>query len=369
MNTPQHRRLFQGSANYLDYVKRFIDPALWFKMDELGGIITFNYGNLALPFVQLCADGSMEAVGVGAWTATDATLTKELGTPHSGLQVLRIAKTGVNPSAKQAIMTVGKNYYITGVARSNGTAVPCAGSGLATVWTGTTSVNWQPFAFVITTTSANIALAISSGAGWVEFDDVTCSESGYDGTPATCTPAQPGKRGPTDAYLFDGANSKITIPNGAYANFPSMTLGMLARITAAGEAGSGRLFDCSAAASLSMITNGAGTLSMSRATAGASTSTTNWTAAVWKWYFATYNMFDGVKKPRMYIGYNGTVNEVAYASQVAISALLDLSAQVFVIGNRVGIDRTYNGLMDEFLLCNRELPMPEMINLTRLTNV
>lgn len=126
---------------------------------------------------QLLVDGNMESAGVGAWTALQSVLSKQVTNPYSGTQCLRIAHNVTSDAyAGQSILSNGTNYTITGVARSNGTGVPLIylNSG-ASVWSGTKSTIWQPFtASGVSDGSAAYLAGNNLGVGdYVEYDDVT----------------------------------------------------------------------------------------------------------------------------------------------------------------------------------------------------
>ncbi|MCP4711233.1 MAG: LamG domain-containing protein, partial [Planctomycetes bacterium] len=98
--------------------------------------------------VELIVDGDMGAAGVSSWAPVNgATISKEVGTPHSGTQCLRITAPGSSAYyAKQTILTVGKSYFVTGWTRSDGSKIPqVACPGHAVLWSGTTSTSWQEF--------------------------------------------------------------------------------------------------------------------------------------------------------------------------------------------------------------------------------
>lgn len=141
-------------------------------------------GGFAYPdnYWNALEDGDMERTGAGLWTAgNSATLSKQVTSPHSGSQLLRIAYNGVaNPYAydSQAPFTIGQVYRVKGWARSDGTAVPQAYHPWGTpVWTGTNSTSWQPFdvTFLATATTGSIGTTLGV-AGYVEFDDVVIFE-------------------------------------------------------------------------------------------------------------------------------------------------------------------------------------------------
>ncbi len=125
---------------------------------------------------ELLSDSSMEATGTGEWAAgSSATLTKETGSPYQGLQVLRVAYNGTSvPFAYQVIGASGDVLHIAGRARGDGTYAPGIrnASGLS-VWTGSTSTDWQHFNLTVTLDGTYLRLvAIATGAGYCEFDAI-----------------------------------------------------------------------------------------------------------------------------------------------------------------------------------------------------
>jgi hypothetical protein len=133
-------------------------------------------------------DYDMEQSGVAAWTASNATLTKETGAAPEGggTQVLKIAQTIAATSGlayQPGTMTVAATYEVEGWARSDGVLVPAIrDAGIAYVWEGTTSTAWQYFKFVYTAGAAALELRSVNGAGaiddfvefaWVKIREVT----------------------------------------------------------------------------------------------------------------------------------------------------------------------------------------------------
>lgn len=125
---------------------------------------------------NLLVDGDCEAVGVAAWLATNATLSKQVVSPYEGLQVLRVAPSGSsNARAYQNVMTIGETYRITGVARSKAAAANFPSVSLDAiagwVWTGVASSTWQFFDVTFLATAALIGFhSRGSLADYVEFD-------------------------------------------------------------------------------------------------------------------------------------------------------------------------------------------------------
>ncbi|KKN66721.1 hypothetical protein LCGC14_0469070, partial [marine sediment metagenome] len=131
------------------------------------------------PGPEEMTDGSMEAVGVVAWTAgAGAALTKSVVLPHSGTQALRITDTGgATPRASQATLVNGTSYRFYGWARGDGgTSIPRVyDHALVLLWAGTSSAAWQEVDVTFMQTGGvNIYLyGATSALGWVEFDDVS----------------------------------------------------------------------------------------------------------------------------------------------------------------------------------------------------
>lgn len=191
----------------------------------------------------------------------------------------------------------------------------------------------------------------------------------FDGVPTAVTQAQAGKLGASSAVLFDGANSKITVPAGAHNNCTSLTYALLFRPTSAGEANIGTFYEVGTAQALAARFASALTaLAFYRTTAGVTGTTSGLGANTWAWLFITLDMA-GDKCLHAYRGVSNAVSEYGYSSQVAVSSLADLSATALTIGNRSDQSRTFAGLYDEFLLFPQVLTLSQMGQLTRLTGV
>ena len=126
---------------------------------------------------DVIVDGDMEAVGVGDWTATNITLSKDSTAPlQEGTQHLRLTYLATSDGyAEQTIQIVGSKYRATGYARSDGTGIPKVSEVGATHWTGTNSTSWQAFdvTYVALTTDFRLQGGTLSAGVYVEFDDVT----------------------------------------------------------------------------------------------------------------------------------------------------------------------------------------------------
>lgn len=129
--------------------------------------------------VNILSDGAMESEGVFPWTAGNtAVLTKSLVAPYLGLQSLQVAWGGVaSPYAGQTVLTIGKRYHVSGVARGDTTYVPSILDGAVVLWTGTVAATWQPFSLDFTATTTGLRLQSSAvAAGNCCFDAVSVVE-------------------------------------------------------------------------------------------------------------------------------------------------------------------------------------------------
>ena len=127
------------------------------------------------PGINLIADGNSEQPGVGAWVVSDATVTKDIGSPHSGRQCLRIeGDVGFAGEATQPILTDQYTYRMTGWARSvDGVAKPRIYSPGVIEWEGTDSTDWQEIDVTFSpAVSGDLKLSSDSLEGIVEFDDL-----------------------------------------------------------------------------------------------------------------------------------------------------------------------------------------------------
>ncbi len=202
-------------------------------MTSTGTGILFN--QFAYQGPELLVDGDMEAVGVAAWTASKATLTKEITTPHGGSQCLRVtAASGSGTDycqAYQVVTTPGHSYLITGYARSDGTQIPMVIDGVSILWTGTTSTSWQSFSFTLAAaaTAMRYVFTVTDPAGteYVEFDDVSVVEA-----PAVCDAARiasltEGNWLVSDVNTQDSALAFSTALNGTVTEWLRITSGGL----------------------------------------------------------------------------------------------------------------------------------------------
>lgn len=132
-------------------------------------------------YPDVIVDGDMEAVGVADWTAAGCTLTKEAASPHGGTKWLKVlcAASGV-PSGNYAIQyvcSIGKDYLISGYAKSDTVIAPIIHDGVTQIWAGSTSGSWQNFSFVKTAASTGLYFgsytATAAGTEFTGWDDIT----------------------------------------------------------------------------------------------------------------------------------------------------------------------------------------------------
>jgi len=164
---------------------------------------------------QLLVDGDMEASGVGSWDQYHATASKVAGAAIDGTQILHIAYAGnAVGSAYQGGFTVGKTYRMTGWARGDGTSVPEVRTNTGTLWSGTTSTEWQQIDTVfVYAGNGNFQLGSSNfqSSSYVEFDDIFLTEYTGDMTNANqqlLTDGDFEKSGTSDWTVFQITPSK-----------------------------------------------------------------------------------------------------------------------------------------------------------------
>jgi hypothetical protein len=145
-------------------------------------------GSDAILGSELLLDGDMEAAGTTAWTANDSTLSKETTDPQGGAQCLRITSTASTFWASQNVLTTGKNYRITGYARSDGTALPRAFGAASdpVIWTGSNSTDWQYFNVPFEAGQTTLLIGSGDASGYVEFDSVSIKEIRPNATVIEC---------------------------------------------------------------------------------------------------------------------------------------------------------------------------------------
>lgn len=148
---------------------------------------------------NILVDGDMELPNVDEWTpGSSAVLTKETTDPHGGIRCLRVeALIGDYPFAMQASLVVGAKQRIVGYARGDGDKPPRVDIWTTTIWTGTSSTDWQKFDVTVVPDNTNLRLTcVTTGTGHAEFDDVSVNHLDVAGkwtdiSGATVTGSQP----------------------------------------------------------------------------------------------------------------------------------------------------------------------------------
>lgn len=133
---------------------------------------------------EILADADMESASTASWTVgNSATITKEIVSPIEGVRNLKVARDGVNnPYAFQLVIITGGVYNISGWGRGDGSASPKVWLGTNSVWTGTSSTDWQ-FFNVQGETAAGASFGVrleattSTGTQFAEFDDFHLSQT------------------------------------------------------------------------------------------------------------------------------------------------------------------------------------------------
>jgi uncharacterized phage protein gp47/JayE len=170
----QEIRTVGGGGNAVDY-------RTW--AEEVTSVFrAFPFSGAPVAGTHKLKDPDMEETTAAYWNSgNSATLSKTTTFPHSGQRSLEVTRNGVNiPYAYQDCLTLGREYTITGYARSDGAGdgggppTPLLYNGSTLIWTGTTSALWQPFSVPITATDIQLRLASDAtvGAPDVYFDDI-----------------------------------------------------------------------------------------------------------------------------------------------------------------------------------------------------
>lgn len=209
---------------------------------------------------------------------------------------------------------------------------------------------------------------------WYRFDEPVGATSGinhgllgssYNAPYTSCVLAQPGPTGAPNAAFFNGDTSLMSIPAGAYADYPKTTIAILLKMTGVGESSAARLWNFGTlTAEGRAVTNAANHIQGRR---GASTavaiSQTNWALqfGVWTWVFYTFDNV-GDRLIHWFCDTNGIVAEPAYdgGRAAAQGTLTALSTLPWCIGNDSTAARGYCGYVGQLMLWNSILTLPQM---------
>lgn len=180
------------SASELKKVRAYLTArySLWFDPKSVAGLLFWLRSDnvIEIPIVEVLADGDCESTT--GWTGdTDSVLSVETASPDSDNAIRITAVTPLagaqTPSMSQSVMVIGKEYRITGRARSDGTHLPKVGTkGTGVFWTGTNSTSWQDFDVTFTADHAEIELLFTTtdpGVGeYVEFNTLSLKRTTSD---------------------------------------------------------------------------------------------------------------------------------------------------------------------------------------------
>lgn len=200
--------------------------------------------------------------------------------------------------------------------------------------------------------------AVNSGSGG----------SSIDGTATSCTLGQTGKLGANEAYLFDGAASRVVIANHAsLANLTTQELVFLSRPTGAGEGNNGTLFNwgdgfhrCLYSAGDLQYRVDLATDAQASLSGGLASMQNNWSLL-----FLTFN--DTTKVASIMLGISGAVGSPS--SNTGSGAYAAPTGLDLYLGNRLSNDRTFAGTIDETLIFSRQLTGAERTQLVQLAGV
>lgn len=220
--------------------------------------------------------------------------------------------------------------------------------------------------------------------GWVlwfkhnETSGTSVANSGSLATTGTWNPGvgsvgQTGFLGANEAFDYDGANSRTSIPNNAiFGNATAFTWMILFKPDGNGEGGIGHLYRYGIVNTFAHVNNN------SRLTVRRTAATTNafsealaaWSAGQWSHIFITFdNATDRLL--HVYRAQNGNVSELTYNtnSHVAAVGALTNNTDTLFIGNASNLTVTFDGLIDEIAYKNAVLTLSQMRDIARGLNV
>ncbi len=171
-------------------------------------------------------------------------------------------------------------------------------------------------------------------------------------TLTSVTLGQTGKLGANEAYLLDGASSRMQVVNNpTLAGYLAWEYFFLVNPTSSGEITTGRFFtfNSSVAAPFlqfnSTLSSLLGRVFNTSATAAATTTTTGLTAGLWAVIFVSYDDA-GDRKLHIRKGVGGAVSEFGYSSNQAVTGTYLAPDLHYILGNDGGQARTWDGLFD-----------------------
>ena len=192
-------------------------------------------------------------------------------------------------------------------------------------------------------------------------------------TITSTTLGQTGKLGANNAYLYDGAASRLqTANNATLAGLLAFEYVFLINPSSAGEGGFGAFAFWANNFNPAFFFNGALTSVGGRVgNSGANFSTTTtsgFAADTWGLLFVAYNDA-GDRKLHFYKGVSGAVSEFGYGAQPALTGTYNVPTLQLNVGNNAGQSQTFAGLMDEAIIFSGNLTPAQRTQLTLLAGV
>lgn len=204
---------------------------------------------------------------------------------------------------------------------------------------------------------------------WLKFNETSGTTIvNYGSIGAACNAAwtadvgalgQTGQLGANQAYDFDGANSIAQITNNAGINgLANFTYLFLAKADTVGEGTAGTLYNWGSGNSHELRFNPPGKLIAHvdyDVTDAAQQTNADIPLTTWLWFGSRHN--STTKKTKLYMTAPGaTIVSEPYggADTTGANSVVTQVADLF-IGNRSGQNRTWDGLIDEFLIFGYEL--------------
>lgn len=190
-------------------------------------------------------------------------------------------------------------------------------------------------------------------------------------TPGSGSLGQTGFLGTNEAYDYDGANSRISIPNNSiFGNAGEFTQLFLFKADGNGEGGIGHLFRFGVANTNAHVNDSQRITTRRRAATTTAVSEVSgaWSVGNWSIIFVTFSN-SGDRKLHVYRGQNNSLNELTYISQIAAVGTLTNETDTLFIGNASNLTTTFDGLIDEFAFKNRVLSNQEMLNITKALHI
>lgn len=184
---------------------------------------------------------------------------------------------------------------------------------------------------------------------------------------------QTGKLGANEAYDNDGLVSKIVIPNiAAIQAIETYTVIGLCKADAAGENNAGTILHLGVGAAAAFRRTGVSNVwnmgfDTDTTDAVSSTETNFAPDGVWLAMFGTYDNA-GDRKCRIYKGFAAALVESNYAGGQVAATGTRVTPNGATIGNYIDL-RTWDGLIDEVIVCNRVLTAAVMLTYSQLAGV